>query len=130
MSYLIIMINSYMIQTLRGCLVHPLKHIFSIFKQHYTYFYTLFHPQVFPHMFSNTCYQFLSTCTKHLLDLTYNITKKYIKRISYCSKVFVKKTYCTIFLKIIGIKTYLTIQSHILCLLHISLVPLISWTTI
>ena len=33
-------------------LVHPLKHMFSIFKLHYTYFYTLFHQHVFPHIFS------------------------------------------------------------------------------
>ena len=37
----------------RGFLVHPLKHIFSVFKQYYMYFYTFFHPHVFPHMFSN-----------------------------------------------------------------------------
>ena len=80
MSHLIIMGNSYMIQTLGGCLVHSLKHIFSVFKQHYTYFHTFFYSQVFPHMFSNTCFQFLSACTKHLLDLTYNITKKTYKK--------------------------------------------------
>ena len=28
-------------------LVGHLKHIFSVFKQHYTYFHTLFHPHVF-----------------------------------------------------------------------------------
>ena len=26
--------------------------MFSVFKQHYTYFYTLFHPYIFPHMLS------------------------------------------------------------------------------
>ena len=32
---------------LRVCLVHVFKHMFLVFKQHYTYFYTLFHPHVF-----------------------------------------------------------------------------------
>ena len=48
-------------------LVHPLKHMFSVFKQHYMYFHIFFHPHVFPHMFLNTCFQFLSACTKHPL---------------------------------------------------------------
>ena len=52
-------------QTLWSRLVHSLKYIFSVFKQHYTYFHTLFHS----HIFLNTCLQFLSTCTKHPLCL-------------------------------------------------------------
>ena len=32
----------------RGCLVPQLKQRFSVFKQHYAFFYTLFHPHVFP----------------------------------------------------------------------------------
>ena len=32
----------------RGRLVHMFKHMFSVFKQQYTYFYTLFHPHIFP----------------------------------------------------------------------------------
>ena len=36
-----------MVPKLRSCLVEHLKHIFSVFKQHYTYFHTLFHPHVF-----------------------------------------------------------------------------------
>ena len=32
---------------LRACLVHVFKHMFSVFKQHYTYFHTLFHLHVF-----------------------------------------------------------------------------------
>ena len=47
------------------CLVHPLKHMFLVFKQYYTYVHTLFHPHIFLYMFSNTCFQFLSACTKH-----------------------------------------------------------------
>ena len=31
----------------RGCLVSILKHIFSVFKQYYTYFHTLFHSHVY-----------------------------------------------------------------------------------
>ena len=38
-----------------GVFVHPLKHIFSIFKQHYMHFLIFFHSRVFPHIFSNTC---------------------------------------------------------------------------
>ena len=41
------------LQKLRPCLVHPLKHIFSVFKQHYTYFHLLFHLHVFLYMFLN-----------------------------------------------------------------------------
>ena len=33
---------------LSACLVHVFKHMFSVFKQYYTYFRTLFHPHVFP----------------------------------------------------------------------------------
>ena len=52
-------------------LVHPLKHMFSVFKQHYTYFHTFFHPHVFSHIFSNPCFQFLRTCTKHSTSCQY-----------------------------------------------------------
>ena len=44
-------------------LIHPFKHMFSVFKQYYTYFYTIFHQHVFPYMFSNNNFQFLSVCT-------------------------------------------------------------------
>ena len=33
--------------TLLKTLVHVFKYMFSIFKQHYMYFHTLFHPHVF-----------------------------------------------------------------------------------
>ena len=39
--------------TIKGCLVDIYKYIFLIFKQYYTHFYTLFHPYLFSHMFSN-----------------------------------------------------------------------------
>ena len=35
-------------QNSRGCLVRGFEQQFSLFKQYYTYFYTLFHPQIFP----------------------------------------------------------------------------------
>ena len=38
---------------LRGCLVGVSKQQFSIFKQHFTYFHTLFYPHVFPSKFLN-----------------------------------------------------------------------------
>ena len=31
----------------RPCLVHKFKYVFSIFKQHYMYFHTFFHSQIF-----------------------------------------------------------------------------------
>ena len=37
---------------LRSCLVHQFKHMFLVSKQHYTYFYILFYPHIFSHMFS------------------------------------------------------------------------------
>ena len=37
----------------KAYLVWQLKHMFSVFKQYYTYFHTLFYSHVFPHMFSN-----------------------------------------------------------------------------
>ena len=36
-----------------GCLVCNFKQLFSVFKQHFTYFNALFHPHVFPKIFSN-----------------------------------------------------------------------------
>ena len=36
---------------------------FSVFKQYFTYFHTLFHPHVFLQIFSNNNFQFLKTCT-------------------------------------------------------------------
>ena len=38
-----------------GCLVCGFKQQFSVLKQHYTYFHTLFHPHVFLQMFSQGC---------------------------------------------------------------------------
>ena len=35
---------------------------FYFFKQYYMYFYTFFHPYVFPHMFLNNNFQFFSVC--------------------------------------------------------------------
>ena len=48
-----------------GCLVDVFKQQFSVFKQYYIFFHTFFHSHVFPHMFSNNNFQFLSACTKH-----------------------------------------------------------------
>ena len=53
---------------LRGCLVCDFKQLFSIFKQHFTHFNTLFHPHVFPQMFLNNNFQFLNTQTKRALN--------------------------------------------------------------
>lgn len=55
-------------QCLRPLPVHPLKHIFSIFKQYYIYFYTFFHIHIFLFMFLKTYFQFLNSYTKHSLN--------------------------------------------------------------
>ena len=49
------------------CLVYAFKQPFSVFKQHFTYFNTLFYPRVFPQMFLNNNFQFLNTHTKRVL---------------------------------------------------------------
>ena len=54
---------------LRGCLVCVFKQPFLVFKQHFTYFHTFFHPHVFSQMFSNNNFQFLNTCTKRTLSI-------------------------------------------------------------
>ena len=54
---------------LRGCLVYVFKQPFSVFKQHFMYFNTLFYPHVFPQIFLNNNFQFLNTHTKRALDL-------------------------------------------------------------
>ena len=50
-----------------GCLVCVFKQLCSVFKQHFTHFNALFHPYVFPQMFSNNNFQFLNTYTKRAL---------------------------------------------------------------
>ena len=55
-------------EKLRGCLVYDFKQPFLVFKQHFTHFNTLFHPHVFPQIFSNNNFQFLNTCTKRTLN--------------------------------------------------------------
>ena len=51
----------------RGRLVCVFKRPFLVFKQHFTHFNALFHPHVFPQMFSNNNFQFLNTYTKRPL---------------------------------------------------------------
>ena len=53
---------------LRGCLVCVFKQSFSVFKQHFTHFNTLFHPHVLPQIFLNNNFQFLNTHTKQALN--------------------------------------------------------------
>ena len=55
---------------LRGCLVCDFKQQFSVFKQHFTHFNVLFHPHVFPQIFSNNNFQFLNTHTKRALKVS------------------------------------------------------------
>ena len=56
-------------KVLRGCLVCVFKQPFSVFKQYFMHFYTLFHLHVFPQIFSNNNFQFLNTCTKRAIIL-------------------------------------------------------------
>ena len=53
----------------RGCLVCVFKQLFSVFKQHFTYFNAFFHSHVFSQMFSNNNFQFLNTYTKRALTI-------------------------------------------------------------
>ena len=52
------------LESLWGCLVYIFKQQFSVFKQHFTHFNTLFHPHVFSQMFLNNNFQFLNTHTR------------------------------------------------------------------
>ena len=55
--------------SLWGCLVCVFKQLFSVFKQHFTHFNSLFHSHVFSQMFSNNNFQFLNTYTKRVYHL-------------------------------------------------------------
>ena len=46
-------VNTVKERDLGGCLVYVFKQQFSVFKQHFTHFHTLFHPYVFSQIFSN-----------------------------------------------------------------------------
>ena len=61
-----------------SCLVHQLNHIFSVFKQHYSYFHTVFFPQVFPKKTENG---YLNASTK---------------RPSNCNETKIEYRYCSI----------------------------------
>ena len=65
----ITLVDHWIFELLRGCLVCVFKQPFSVFKQHFTYFYILFHPHVFSQMFSNNNFQFLNTYTKRTLSV-------------------------------------------------------------
>ena len=74
------------IRPLRRCLVCVFKQSFSVFKQHFTHFNTLFHPHVFPQIFLNNNFQFLNTYTKRALTILTDIlmyTPPLINRIPY-----------------------------------------------
>ena len=60
----------YISRNLRGCLVCDFKQQFLVFKQHFMHFNALFHPHVFPQIFSNNNFQFLNTRTKRALSFS------------------------------------------------------------
>ena len=49
------------------------KQPFLVFKQYFTYFNALFHPHVFPQMFSNNNFHFLNTYTKWILEIGFKV---------------------------------------------------------
>ena len=59
--------HSHHSQRFRGCWVSVSKQQCSVFKQHFTYLHTLFHPHVFPQKILNNNFQFLNTSTKRAL---------------------------------------------------------------
>jgi len=64
-------------------LVHMFKHIFSVFKQHYTYFYTLFYSHVF---LKNT-----NNVTRTTLPNGISLKKKKIKiMVGSCSYIIMR----------------------------------------
>ena len=91
-NLLTIALRTLFFRILRGCLVCVFKQPFSVFKQHFTYFYILFHPHVFPQVFSNNNFQFLNTCTKRTLSI-FNTYK------GRDENVFFKETYNGIYSK-------------------------------
>ena len=58
---------------LRGCLVCDFKQSFSVFKQYFTHFNTLFHPHVFLQMFLNNNFQFLNTYIKRAICFVFSL---------------------------------------------------------
>ena len=71
----------FVFKKLRGCLIDMFKHMFSVFKQHYTNFHTLFHPCVFSHVSNNKIHVF-----KHIYQIPPNMLKddviKFVKIIA------------------------------------------------
>ena len=57
------------LKTQRECLICIFKQQFLFFKQHFTYFHTLFHLHVFSQMFANNNFQFLNTWTKQVQNI-------------------------------------------------------------
>ena len=47
--------------TIRGCLVRYFEQQFSVFKQHYTYFYILFYSHIFSKTTNNVTKQYYQT---------------------------------------------------------------------
>ena len=76
------------LELFRGCLVCDFKQPFSVFKKHFTHFNGLFHPHVFPQIFSNNNFQFLNTYT-NLSVLSYVLVLYFFShfRVSFFGKV-------------------------------------------
>ena len=102
--FLTLVIRVRFLGNFRGWLVCVFKQLFSIFKQHFTHFNTLFHPHVFPQIFLNNNFQFLNTHTKRALILSLplkllNWKKKnqnYSQRlVKNKNKNYIKRTFLT-----------------------------------
>ena len=63
----------YTLIELSGCLVHVFKYMFSVFKQHYTHFHTLFHLHVFPKSTNNVTRATLPNSPKVFQNMARNI---------------------------------------------------------
>ena len=90
--------------------------MFSIFKQHYMYFHTLFHSHIFSHMFSNNNFQFLSACIKHLLNLYCTNMLKAMIHTQYVSRCSIKKNiYIYIYIYLCVYKRVKSNDAHKIC---------------
>ena len=80
-------------------MVYVFKQQFSVFKQHFTHFNALFHPHVFPQMFSNNNFQFLNTYTKRPLNNFKRMlfTKKFPTKLLFSKFCLIdaKRHFCT-----------------------------------
>ena len=69
-------------------LVHVFKHTFSVFKQHYIYFHTLFHPHVFSKNTNNVIINLLPNGPLVIRKWYYIWSSKFGRNINYISDFY------------------------------------------